>query len=68
VVAKAICDWKSIMTRVWSFGVSSLAPGVALAVMVMVKTPFLGFCESGLAATGEMALQHRKPRPRGIEN
>jgi hypothetical protein len=34
-VAKAICDWKSIMISVWSVGVSSLAPGAALAVIGM---------------------------------
>ena len=34
-VAKAICDWKSIMISVWSLGVSSSAPGVGVALMGM---------------------------------
>jgi hypothetical protein len=33
-VANAICDWKSIMTRAWFVGVSSLEAGAALAVFM----------------------------------
>jgi hypothetical protein len=36
LVAKAICDWKSIMIRVWSAGLSRRAPGVAVACKVIV--------------------------------
>src|ERR1700744_1318684 len=36
-VANDICDWKSIMTRAWSRGVSRLLPGVGVAVMDMMR-------------------------------
>src|SRR5271169_3623729 len=32
LVAKAICDWKSIRMRVWSAGVTRVLPGIGLAV------------------------------------
>ena len=38
LVAKAICDWKSIITNAWSLGVRSREPGVGLAVRGMVRS------------------------------
>lgn len=47
LVAKDICDWWSIMIRVWSVGLSRVLPGTALAMAVMV-----GFLVAGVERKG----------------
>ncbi|MCY1310673.1 hypothetical protein D9M70_608910 [compost metagenome] len=37
LVANDICDWKSIMIRVWSLGETRSLPGVAVADMVVAS-------------------------------
>src|SRR3954452_11247364 len=36
-VAKAICDWKSIRTSVWSLGDSRVLPGVGVALILISR-------------------------------
>src|SRR5688572_10261653 len=62
VVAKAICDWKSIRIRVWSAGESSVLPGVAVAlVMTGVLSVSIGEkivrAHAGERGTGKQAAR-----------
>src|SRR6218665_800176 len=57
-VAKAICDWKSIMISVWSFAFSSEAPGVAVATgLAVLAVVVMGVSKRGGRVKGELADQ-----------
>ena len=62
-VAKAICDWKSIMISVWSVGVSSWAPGFVAAVGM--ARLLLIFRWKAVAPRGTAVVSLRGPRSGG---
>ncbi|VWX53580.1 hypothetical protein NOVOSPHI9U_50218 [Novosphingobium sp. 9U] len=59
LVAKAICDWKSIRTSAWLVGESSDLPGVGVAVIDMV-----GFLFSNVAPRDRLGLKRGLCRTR----